>query len=89
MTKKKTKIADSHGLEKVVAYRVSPSEELIILHVSMEVSNLVKRFTKKQHSCLEFCTQCLMQKTKKIWSLQTILPTPQLSLVIESNFPKC
>lgn len=79
---KKTKMADSHGLEKVVAYCVSPSEELIILHVSMEVSNLVKRFPKKQHSCLEFWAQCLMQNIKKIWSLQTILPTPQLSLVI-------
>ena len=79
---KKTKMADSHGLEKVVAYCVSPSEELIILHVSMEVSNLVKRFPKKQHSCLEFWAQCLMQNIKKIWSPQTILPTPQLSLVI-------
>jgi len=75
-------MADSHGLAKVVVYCVSPSEELIILLVRMEVSNLVKRFTKKQNSCLELLAQCLMQNTKKIWSLQTILPTPQLSLVI-------
>lgn len=75
-------MADSHGLAKVVVYRVSPSEELIILLVSTEVNNLVKRFTKKQNSCLELLAQCLMQNIKKIWSLQTILPTPQLSLVI-------
>ena len=72
---------DSNGLTKVVVYRVSPSEELIILLVRMEVSNLVKRFTKKQNSCLELLGQCLMQNIKKIWSLQTILPTPQLSLI--------
>ena len=75
-------MADSHGLAKVVVYRVSPSEELIILLVRTEVSNLVKRFTKKQNSCLELLAQCLMQNIKKIWSLQTILPTPQLSLAI-------
>lgn len=79
---KKTKIADSHSLAKVVAYPVSPSVEPIILLVRMEVSNLVKRFTKKQNSCLELLAQCLMQNMKKNWSLQTILPTTQLSLVI-------
>lgn len=51
---KKTKMADSHGLAKVVVYRVSPSEELIILLVSTEVSNLVKRFTKNKILALSY-----------------------------------